>query len=220
MKAKRVLVTGGNRGIGLAIAGGLVAAGHQVVIGSRDHVHGSAEAKRIGAECVALDVADQSSIKQCMAKVGDVDILVNNAGVCFRETSLEHPDGFVTSIDVMLLGPFRLICLAAPGMRSKGWGRIVNVSSGWGSFDEGMHGPNGYGVAKAGLNALTVSLSRELQPEVKVNAMCPGWVRTRMGGKGATRSVEEGADTAIWLAQLPENGPTGKFFRDRKPIAW
>ena len=220
MESKRVLVTGGNRGIGLAIAEGLVAAGHDVAIGSRDVSAGEAEAARIGARCVALDVADADSITRCMKEVGDVDILVNNAGVCNRSTILEHPDDFLTNIDVMLLGPFRLICLAAPSMRKKGWGRIVNLSSGWGSFGEGLHGPNGYGVAKAGLNALTLSLSRELAPSVKVNAMCPGWVRTRMGGSDATRSVAEGADTAIWLAQLPDNGPTGGFFRDRKPIAW
>ena len=220
MKSKRALVTGGNRGIGLAIAHGLVEAGHDVVVGSRDLKAGEKAAREVGAQCVELDVSDAGSISRCMEDVGDVDILVNNAGVCFRETILEHPDDFITNIDVMLTGPFRLICLAAPSMRKKGWGRIVNVSSGWGSFGEGLGGPNGYGVAKAGLNALTVSFSRELAPAVKVNAMCPGWVRTRMGGNDATRSVEEGADTALWLAQLKDNGPTGGFFRDRKKISW
>jgi NAD(P)-dependent dehydrogenase (short-subunit alcohol dehydrogenase family) len=100
------------------------------------------------------------------------------------------------------------------------YGRIVNLSSGWGSFPEGMGGPGLYGVTKASLNALTIRLSKELPPAIKVNAMCPGWVRTRMGGQGATHSPDEGADTAVWLATLPDKGPTGGFFRDRKPIDW
>lgn len=220
MQSKRALVTGGNRGIGLAIARGLAGAGHEVVTSSRDLKAGEKVAHEIGAQCVKLDVSDAGSIARCMEDVGDVDILINNAGVCFRKTILENQDDFMTNIDVMLIGPFRLICQTAPSMRKKGWGRIVNVSSGWGSFGEGLGGPNGYGVAKAGLNALTVSFSRELAPAVKVNAMCPGWVRTRMGGDDATRSVEEGADTALWLAQLKDSGPTGGFFRDRKKIAW
>ncbi|MGL5096272.1 MAG: SDR family NAD(P)-dependent oxidoreductase, partial [Planctomycetia bacterium] len=99
-------------------------------------------------------------------------------------------------------------------------GRIVNVSSGWGSFAEGLEGPGFYGVTKAALNALTVRLAAESPPAVKVNAMCPGWVRTRMGGDDADRTPDQGADTAIWLATLPDAGPTGRFFRDRHPIDW
>ena len=133
---------------------------------------------------------------------------------------IDDPKGFETSMAVMVHGPYHLIRALAPNMVERGWGRIVNVSSEWGSFADGLGGPNAYGVAKAALNALTLRLSRELPPSVKINAMCPGWVRTRMGGPGATRSPEEGADTALWLATLPEDGPTGGFFRDRKPIAW
>ena len=107
-----------------------------------------------------------------------------------------------------------------PGMKSRNYGRVVNLSSGWGAFSEGLAGPGAYGVAKAALNALTVSAARALPANVKVNAMCPGWVRTRMGGMTATRSPEEGADTAIWLATLDNDGPTGGFFRDRAPIDW
>ncbi|MEO0655287.1 MAG: SDR family oxidoreductase, partial [Pseudomonadota bacterium] len=97
---------------------------------------------------------------------------------------------------------------------------IVNVSSGWGAFAEGLTAPGAYGVAKASLNALTKSLSQQLPGTVKINALCPGWVRTRMGGPTATTSVEDGADTAIWLATLPDDGPTGGFFRRREAIAW
>ncbi len=105
-------------------------------------------------------------------------------------------------------------------MIARCYGRIVNVSSGWGSFTEGMGGPGLYGVTKAALNALTVRLAKELPSMIKINAVCPGWVRTRMGGQGATRTPDEGADTAVWLATLPDDGPTGRFFRDRKPIEW
>ncbi|HEX5871127.1 MAG TPA: SDR family NAD(P)-dependent oxidoreductase, partial [Longimicrobium sp.] len=117
-------------------------------------------------------------------------------------------------------GPIRLIRALVPNMVARGYGRIVNVSSGWGSFAEGMGGPGAYGVTKAALNAMTVRLSNELPASIKVNAMCPGWVRTRMGGDAATRTPDEGADTAVWLATLPDDGPTGVFFRDRKPIEW
>jgi NAD(P)-dependent dehydrogenase (short-subunit alcohol dehydrogenase family) len=105
-------------------------------------------------------------------------------------------------------------------MIERGYGRVVNVSSGAGSFAEGLEGPPAYAVSKAALNALTVRLATETRGDVKVNAACPGWVRTRMGGSGAPRSVEEGADTIVWLATLGPDGPTGGFFRDRQPIEW
>ncbi len=96
----------------------------------------------------------------------------------------------------------------------------MNNSNGWGSFAEGLGGPNAYGIAKAALNAQTKALVRDLPAHVKINALCPGWVRTRMGGAGATKSPEQGADTAIWLATLPDDGPTGGFFRRREEIPW
>src|SRR5436309_112309 len=147
--------------------------------------------------------------------------LVNNAGVLHEKPLLHLTDAEINdSIAVHLAGPLHLIRALAPKMAGRGYGRIVNLSSGWGSFAEGMGGPGMYGVTKAALNALTVRLANELPSAVKVNAMCPGWVRTRMGGQGATRSPDEGADTAVWLATLPDEGPTGCFFRDRKPIEW
>ena len=120
----------------------------------------------------------------------------------------------------MVHAPLDLIRMNVPHWRDTGWGRIVNLSSGWGSFAEGLEGPGAYGIAKAALNALTRALPRDLPPGVKINAVCPGWVATRMGGAAAPLTPEEGADTALWLALLPEDGPTGGFFRRRQAIAW
>lgn len=221
MTSRTALVTGGNRGIGLAIAEGLAAKDIRVIIGARDLAAGQEAAEKVGGDAIQLDMADPASVFDAVYEAGrNVDIVINNAGVLFDDRLIDDPKGFETSMAVMVHGPYHLIRALAPNMVERGWGRIVNVSSEWGSFADGLGGPNAYGVAKAALNALTLRLSRELPPSVKINAMCPGWVRTRMGGPGATRSPEEGADTALWLATLPEDGPTGGFFRDRKPIAW
>ncbi|WP_282607190.1 SDR family NAD(P)-dependent oxidoreductase [Pelagibius sp. Alg239-R121] len=214
------LVTGGNRGIGYAIAAGLTKLNYRVVIGSRSASAGADAAESLGAEAVQLDVADPATIVGAIEQLGDVDVLVNNAGVLFDRPLLESPQEYRASLAVMLDGPYHLIRAVTPAMIHQGYGRIVNMSSDWGAFSQGLGGPGAYGVAKAGLNALTLALSRELPENVKINAMCPGWVKTRMGGAGANRSPEEGADTALWLATLPDDGPSGGFFRDRAPMAW
>lgn len=227
---RTALVTGANRGIGFAITRQLAELGNSVLLGSRDLKAGEAATKslcrdKLDIEPVHIDLADPAGIDAAlnnMDKSGrQVDILVNNAGVLHEKTILELADLEIgDSIAVHLAGPLRLIRALAPNMVARGHGRIVNVSSGWGSFAEGMGGPGLYGVTKAALNALTVRLVKELPSSIKVNAMCPGWVRTRMGGHSATRSPDEGADTAVWLATLPDDGPTGGFFRGRKPIDW
>ncbi len=217
---RRALVTGGNRGIGFAIAEGLKARGIEVIIGARDPLAGQSAAEKIGCSSVELDVSSANSIDRAVGEAGPFDILVNNAGVLFNKGILESPDHFADSMAVMVGGPYMLIHACAPAMTAAGYGRIVNVSSGWGSFAEGLGGPGAYGVAKAALNALTLAISRELPQNVKINAMCPGWVRTRMGGAGATLSPAQGADTAIWLATLSDDGPTGGLFRERKPVPW
>lgn len=214
------LVTGGNRGIGRAIAEGLIAKGCAVTIGARDAGAGAKEAQELGCASVTIDLEDPDSYFAAMTASGGFDILVNNAGVLQDVSLLAQDSDFDTAMQVMVTAPLDLIRLNLPHWRETGWGRIVNLSSGWGSFAEGLGGPGAYGVAKAALNALTKALPRDLPAGVKVNAMCPGWVQTRMGGEGATRSPEEGADTAIWLSLLPDDGPTGGFFRDRKPIDW
>lgn len=227
---RNVLVTGANRGIGLAIARGLAELGHSVWLGSRDAGSGeeaAASLRRQGLDVIALqvDLTSAATMDAAIDGIGrsgrSVDVLVNNAGVLHEKPLLDLSDAEVAeSIAVHLTGPLRLVGALAPGMVERGYGRIVNVSSDWGSFAAGMGGPGLYGVTKAALNALTVRLARELPSTVKVNAIDPGWVRTRMGGAGATRTPAEAADTAVWLATLPENGPTGGFFRDRRPIGW
>jgi NAD(P)-dependent dehydrogenase (short-subunit alcohol dehydrogenase family) len=227
---RTAIVTGANRGIGLAIARKLAELGHQVLLGSRDLKVGedavqSLRRPGLNLEPVQIDLTSAATVDaaiRAIQKSGrQVDTLVNNAGVLHEKPLLELTDEEIAdSIAVHLAGPLRLIRALAPSMIACGYGRIVNLSSGWGSFAEGMEGPGMYGVTKAALNALTVRLAKELPSTVKVNALCPGWVRTRMGGQGATRSPDEGADTAVWLATLPEDGPTGGFFRDRKPIEW
>ncbi|MDD9909678.1 MAG: SDR family NAD(P)-dependent oxidoreductase [Ahrensia sp.] len=219
-KCRAALVTGGNRGIGLAICQGLHEAGLDVVLASRDEAAGRQAASEIGCRSIVLDLEHPNGFADALDAAGPIDILVNNAGVLLRDGMLEAPQDFETSLQVMFKAPFELIRQTVPHMKTVGYGRIVNVSSDWGSFAAGLHGPGGYGVAKAALNALTLALSRELPSCIKINAMCPGWVRTRMGGDAASRSPEQGADTAIWLAQLPKDGPTGGYFRDRKAIEW
>ena len=217
---RRALVTGANRGIGAAIAQGLAALGLEVIVGSRDLAAGQTIANQIGAQAIALDVSDPANIAQAVADAGPIDVLVNNAGILGQGSVLDDPVEFSASMDVMVRGPYLLMHHLVPHMQAQNYGRIVNLSSGWGSFAEGLQGPASYGVAKAALNALTVASAATLPGTIKVNAMCPGWVRTRMGGSGATRSPEQGADTAIWLATLDQNGPTGGFFRDRASIDW
>jgi len=227
---RTVLVTGANRGIGLAIARRLAESGNSVLLGSRDLKAGEIAARslrrpELDIEAVHMDLGDAAAIDAALRNIEksgrQVDILVNNAGVLHEKPILDLTDAEIgDSIAAHLTGPLRLIRTLTPGMIARGNGRIVNVSSGWGSFAEGMGGPGLYGITKAALNALTVRLSKELPAFVKVNAMCPGWVRTRMGGESASRSADEGADTAVWLATLPDDGPTGGFFRDRKQIKW
>jgi NAD(P)-dependent dehydrogenase (short-subunit alcohol dehydrogenase family) len=225
------LVSGGNRGLGREVAQQLAAQGYTVVIGCRDTSRGEEAARELGNGIVArqLDVTDEESIERCIsslaAEFGRLDVLVNNAGV---EGSGWETDAADVDLDEVreiletnLFGAWRLAQAALPLMRRNGYGRIVNLSSGMGQLDDmGGHAP-GYRVSKTGLNALTRMLAGELGGEnVLVNSCCPGWVRTDMGGPNARRSVQEGADTPVWLATLPDDGPRGGFFRDREPIPW
>ncbi|WP_415920966.1 SDR family NAD(P)-dependent oxidoreductase [Tateyamaria sp. SN6-1] len=216
----RALVTGGNRGIGYAIAQGLMARDVDVVIGVRDPENGQRAARELGCGAVHLDLENADTFAPAISAAGDIDILINNAGILIEDSMIHNPDGLRRSMQVMFHAPFELILLCLPHMTAQGQGRIVNLSSGWGAYDEGLEGPGGYGVAKAALNALSHALPRDLPDGVSINAMCPGWVHTRMGGQAAPRTPEQWADTAIWLALDAPAGLTGKFFRDRTEKAW
>lgn len=228
--AVTALVTGANRGIGLDVCAQLARAGLDVVLTARDPERAAAAVERLRDAGLSvrgeqLDVADPDSVSACAARLERagvaVDVLVNNAGVYPTTPLLRLSEAeFTESIEVNLLGAFRTIQRFAPAMARRGYGRIVNVSSGGGAMTDHVPSPAGYGIAKAALNALTLVAAAALPPAVKVNAVCPGWVRTEMGGEAAPRSVAEGADTVVWLATLPEDGPTAGFFRDRARIPW
>jgi len=220
---RTALVSGASRGIGAEIARELARDnGFLVYAGARDvdDVDGLD-----GIEPIHLDVTDQASIEAARDRIeaesGRLDSLVNNAGVYGEPTgAADYPlDDAHEVLEVNTFGPWRLIEAFLPLLRESSDPRIVNVSSGAGQLSDMNGGRAAYRVSKAGLNALTRTLASD-ERWVKVNTMCPGWVRTDMGGSSATRSVEEGADTAVWLATLPGDGPTGGFFRDRKPIPW
>jgi NAD(P)-dependent dehydrogenase (short-subunit alcohol dehydrogenase family) len=214
------LVTGGNRGIGLAIVAGLKAGGVRVTVAARDEALGRRAAADLGVAFVQLDLSDPDSTLDAVMSTGGFDILVNNAGLLTDTSLLSARSDFDEAMEVMVNAPLDLIRLNLPHWRRSGWGRIVNLSSGWGAHAEGLGGPGAYGIAKASLNALTRTLPRDLPPGVKINAACPGWVATRMGGTEAPLTPDEGADTPVWLALLPDDGPTGGFFRNRQPIGW
>jgi NAD(P)-dependent dehydrogenase (short-subunit alcohol dehydrogenase family) len=217
------LVSGAGRGIGAEVARELAAEhGFQVFAGARN----PDDVNRIdGIEPIRLDVTDQESIDQARDRIGAdqgrLDSLVNNAGVYGEPVGAADYDldDAHEVLEVNTFGPWRLIEAFLPLLRESPQPRIVNVSSGAGQLSDMNGGRAAYRVSKAGLNALTRTLASD-ERWVKVNTMCPGWVRTDMGGSGAPRSVEEGADTAVWLATLPDDGPSGGFFRNRKPIPW
>jgi NAD(P)-dependent dehydrogenase (short-subunit alcohol dehydrogenase family) len=224
-----VLVTGANRGIGLEVCRQLAEKGHKVLLASRDAAKGRAAAKSLSGnvEPVALDVTDLGSVKRAVRKImarhGRVDVLVNNAGVHYDTwQSVESAEWAVVreAFDVNVFGAWRMAQAFAPAMRKARWGRIVNVSSEGGSLASMGGSTPAYSTSKAALNALTRVLAAELRGTgVLVNAVCPGWTRTDMGGSGG-RPVADGAASVLWAVDLPDDGPSGGFFRDGKPVPW
>ena len=231
------LITGGNRGIGREIVRQLAQHGMHVVLGARDAAKGEAVAAAFAKDgldvtFVPLDVTDGASVKAAVAAVKSkhrrIDVLVNNAGVYLDKLAPSgaslftvDPEILVKTHEINVVGPLRMIQAVVPVMRAHGYGRIVNVSTLMAQFASIGAGATGYRSSKAALNALTKIASIELGREnIKINAMHPGWVKTDMGGPSAPKTVEEAADTAVFLATLPDDGPTGGFFHERKPIAW
>ncbi|MDY6941712.1 MAG: SDR family oxidoreductase [Pseudomonadota bacterium] len=236
------LVTGGNRGLGFETCRQLANLGLRVILTARDGQQGEQAAAELsqqtGAEVVSteLDVTDPASVKSCVDRlqetVGRVDVLVNNAGIMPDRGGFDEQrrgaSVFNARIETLELamathvyGPLRLIQACVPLMRARGYGRIVNVSSTLGQLSSMTGGWPGYRVSKAALNALTLIVAAEVaDSNILVNSVCPGWTRTHLGGPKAPRDVAEGADTIVWLATLPDDGPRGGFFQDRQPIPW
>lgn len=224
------LVSGGNRGIGLEVCRQLSEQGLTVIIGSRDEDRGRAAAEGLEGNVVPhqLDVADAGSVDRMAAflqdSFGRLDVLVNNAAISNDDGQRgvdADLDRVKEALEANLFGAWRLCELAVPLMQRNGYGRIVNVSTGLAALEDMGGGSPGYRVSKTALNVLTRILASELRGSgILVNAVNPGWVQTEMGGSGATRSAEEGAEALVWAATLPNNGPTGGFFRDRSPVAW
>jgi NAD(P)-dependent dehydrogenase (short-subunit alcohol dehydrogenase family) len=215
--APLAVVTGGNRGIGLEVCRQLAARGFDVVMGSRDPERGRATGRDVDVR--QHDVADPASI--AALRLERCDVLVNNAAIDYdtwQRAGSADLRVVEEALEVNLLGAWRMTQALHPLLRRSAHGRIVNVSSGAGSITTMTGGPPAYSVSKAALNALTRLLAADLRP-ILVNAICPGWVATDMGGPGG-RPVAEGAAGIVWAATLPDDGPTGGFFRDGRPIAW
>lgn len=232
------VVTGANRGIGHEIARRLAQIGHHTIIATRNEAKGEAakaelQNRGFDASFQQLDVTDPASIAAAIAAIaerhGKIDILINNAAVLLdgpggfdSRLSNVTPDIALATLQTNVVGPLLMIQTVVPIMQRNGYGRIVNVSSLAGQLTGMGAGFPAYRISKAALNALTRTASSEIDSgtDITINSMCPGWVRTDMGGADAERSVEQGADTAIWLATHPRGGPRGGFFRDRRPVAW
>jgi NAD(P)-dependent dehydrogenase (short-subunit alcohol dehydrogenase family) len=229
---KTALVTGANKGIGYEVARQLTRKGFQVFVGARNRDAGRkavAEiAKKDGkASFLEIDVADNASViaaSRDFAKAADhLDVLVNNAGIIVDGDTaiLEISDELLRkTLETNTLGALRVTRAFVRLLRKSKAPRVINVSSGGGQLTGGADGWSpAYCISKTALNGVTSQLATAL-PKFAVNSVCPGWVRTDMGGQGATRSVEEGADTIVWLAADAPQKLTGKFLRDRKEIPW
>jgi NAD(P)-dependent dehydrogenase (short-subunit alcohol dehydrogenase family) len=228
------LVTGGNRGIGLEIARQLSKHGHHVILGARNKASGensAAELRKLGysSSAAELDVTDRGSVREAvaaaMAEFGRIDVLINNAGIAIDgpDHTPSEPDfeKVKATLDTNLLGGWACAAAVLPHMRAAGYGRIVNLSSGMASLGMTSDAESpAYRISKAALNMLTVVLAAEVRGEgILVNAASPGYTQTDMSPK-ATRTVELGADTPVWLATLPADGPSGGYFYERSPLPW
>ena len=234
---KTALVTGANRGIGFAIAHRLAELGIFVLAGVRNEaaaIAAGAAFEKLGVDVdpVVLDVTKTAALPSVLTEIeqrhAPIDILVNNAAIMidgpggFNASLFEMTDGtFLRTWETNVLGPTVIVRTLLPGMIARGYGRIVNMSSLAGQLTGMSSGFPAYRMSKAALNALTRIAAAEADTgDVKVNACSPGWVRTDMGGPEAPRSPEKGAETAVWLATLPSDGPTGGFFQDKTSVPW
>jgi NAD(P)-dependent dehydrogenase (short-subunit alcohol dehydrogenase family) len=229
---KTALITGANKGIGHEVARQLAAKGFHVFVGARNAKAGRKAAEEISsgggkATFLEIDVSDNDSVTNASREFSNIenhlDVLVNNAGIIADGDNaiLEiNDDIFRKTLETNTLGPLRVTRAFVPLLRKSKSPRVINVSSGGGQLSDGADGwAPAYCISKTALNGVTVQLAAVL-PKFAVNSMCPGWVRTEMGGENASRSVQEGADTIVWLASEAPQNLTGKFLRDRKEIPW
>ena len=230
MTNRVVVVTGTNRGIGLGITRELGRRGDTVIAGSRDLQKGQKAVAKLQGDIHPhqLDITDPDSIKRLAKELTDtygrVDALINSAAIHYDTwQSARDADLNVVheAMETNLFGAWRMILALLPLIRKSEHPRIVNVSSEAASLTSYMGGGTpAYNTSKAALDALTITLAAELRGErILVNAICPGWVATDMGGPGGV-PVEKGAERVIWGIDLPDNGPTGGFFRDGKRLSW
>jgi NAD(P)-dependent dehydrogenase (short-subunit alcohol dehydrogenase family) len=230
-RSRVAVVTGANRGIGLEVSRQLAGLNFRVVMTGRDRGQIDKAARSLTGERVMpvqLDVTDTASIerahRQIEDQLGGVDVLVNNAAILLHESSdvLAVPlDDYRRTFETNVFGAIQVCRAFVPAMARRRYGRVVNVSSGAGQLSRMSTYAPAYSMSKAALNALTRILAETYRGEgVLVNSVDPGWVRTDMGGSSAPRSVEEGADTIVWLATLPDSGPSGGFFHDRRRTEW
>ena len=227
------LVTGANRGIGLEVVRQLARLGFTVILGSRDERKGEDAAESLARDELKvharhLDVTDESSVEELRrwveGRFGRLDVLVNNAAILYDTWQRAENADFDTvreACETNTLGAWRVSKAFHPLLRAGGRGRVVNVSSESGSLASMGGGTPAYSVSKVALNALTRMLADELKRDrILVNSVCPGWVATEMGGPNAPRTPAEGAASIVWAATLPDDGPTGGFFRDGETLPW
>ncbi|MCX4915562.1 SDR family NAD(P)-dependent oxidoreductase [Streptomyces sp. NBC_00687] len=220
------LVTGANRGIGREVARRLAAEGHTVYLTARSAKGAADAAAAIGGRDVRplrLDVTSDDDVTAAARGIGALDVLINNAAITYdtwqRAVSADL-DVVREAAETNLYGPWRLTRALLPQLRASAHPRVVNVSSEAASLTSMGGGTPAYAASKVALNALTRMFAAELRSDgILVNAVCPGWVATDMGGAGG-RPVEEGAASVLWAATLPDDGPTGGFFRDGRPLPW
>ena len=234
MEKRLAVVTGANRGIGLEVARQLARKGLRVILTSRDQKRGLEAQKALAKEGFEvfwheLDVTRRRSVaalaRYLSKEHGRADVLVNNAGIMTDKSATsvldESEELFHDTLETNFFGALRVCQAVVPLMQKHHYGRVVNLSSGLGQLDDMGDGHAAYRTSKTALNALTRMIATAMAGDnILVNSMCPGWVRTDMGGLAACRSVEKGAETAVWLAMLPDGGSTGGFFRDKKSIPW
>jgi NAD(P)-dependent dehydrogenase (short-subunit alcohol dehydrogenase family) len=232
MNKKIAVITGANRGMGLATSEKLASLNYHVIMVGRNKIDlekkgADLKEKGFSVETFEADVSkktDTDQLVEFMKKThGKLDVLVNNAGIFLHESDLFNSDEatFHKTFDINTLGPMRLMKGLVPLMIRNNYGRVVNVSSGLGSFEGAATYCFSYSLSKGALNMLTNLFSQEVKgTNVKINSICPGWVQTEMGGKEAPRTIEQGIFGILWAATLEDDGPSGGFFRDGKKIDW